>query len=138
MAGPVGRSAEAQTDAMMHAEILSWSRAPGVFAGITLTGSTMRPDKEDNDAIYGKAVSHKEILQGTIAPPTSAAPLYAALNKYMPTRPAKAAESNRAISLMQFPAGGTGARGFHPAQFFVPRLHGRISCFTGAKNAVLM
>jgi len=91
MAGPVGRSAEAQTDAMMHAEILSWSRARGVFAGITLTGSTMRPDKEDNDAIYGKAVTHKEILQGAIAPPTSAAPLYAALNKYMPTRPAKAA-----------------------------------------------
>jgi len=92
MAGPVGRTAEAQTDAMMHAEILSWSRARGVFAGITLTGSTMRPDKEDNDAIYGKAVTHKDILQGQVPAPASAQPLFAALNKYMPTRPAKAAE----------------------------------------------
>src|SRR5450759_242853 len=48
MAGPVGRSAEAQTDAKMHAEILSYSRARGVFAGISLDGSTLRPDREDN------------------------------------------------------------------------------------------
>lgn len=90
MAGPVGRSAEAQTDAQLHAEILSWSRARGAFAGITLTGSTMRPDKDDNRALYGSDVSQREILTGKVRPPAAAQPLYAALNKYVPA--AKAAK----------------------------------------------
>lgn len=84
MAGPVGRSAEANTDAMMRAEILSWSRARGAFAGITLQGSTMRPDKEENSMVYGKQVTHREILTGKVRPPAAAQPLYASLNKYMP------------------------------------------------------
>lgn len=89
MAGPVGRSTEAQTDAMMHAEILSWSRARGVFAGIALTGSTLRPDKEDNQAIYGSAVTQHDILLGKVRPPASADVLYSALNRYMPASAAK-------------------------------------------------
>lgn len=84
MAGPVGRSAAANTDAMMHAEILSWSRARGVFAGITLNGSTLRPDNKENEALYGKAVTNREILTGQVRPPAAAQPLYTALNQYVP------------------------------------------------------
>ncbi len=82
MAGPVGRSAGAQTDAKMHAEILSYSRARGVFAGITLDGSTLRPDKEDNQAIYGRAIRQREILSGSVPPPAAASSLYPLLNSY--------------------------------------------------------
>jgi lipid-binding SYLF domain-containing protein len=82
MAGPVGRSAEAQTDAMMHAEILSYSRARGVFAGIALDGSTMRPDNEDNQEIYGRPVTQRELLTGSVSPPAAAESLYGALNRY--------------------------------------------------------
>lgn len=82
MAGPVGRSAEAQTDAMMHAEILSWSRARGVFAGISLEGSTLRPDKNDNEVLYGANVHQRDILAGKVAVPAIASPLYAALQRY--------------------------------------------------------
>lgn len=84
MAGPVGRSAEAQTDAMMHAEILSYSRARGVFAGIALVGSTLRPDAADNTAIYGHPITQREILTGNVAHPAVAKDLYAALNRYAP------------------------------------------------------
>lgn len=82
MAGPVGRSAEAQTDAKLHAEILSYSRARGVFAGITLDGSTLRPDKEDNQMLYGRAVTQTEILTGSLPHPAAAGALYPLLNPY--------------------------------------------------------
>jgi len=86
MAGPVGRSAEARTDAMMHAEILSYSRARGVFAGISLEGATLRPDKDDNAKVYGRAVSQKEILEGRVTAPHSAMPLYTELNRWAATK----------------------------------------------------
>lgn len=86
MAGPVGRSASANTDAQMHAEILSYSRARGVFAGIALNGSTMRPDKEDNAALYGKDVTQREILTGKVRHPSEAVPLYTALKRYAPMK----------------------------------------------------
>jgi lipid-binding SYLF domain-containing protein len=82
MAGPVGRTAEAETDAMMHAEILSYSRARGVFAGISLSGSTMRPDKDDNEALYGHPVTQQEILTGGVQRPAEARPLYSTLDNY--------------------------------------------------------
>lgn len=82
MAGPVGRSAEARTDAMMNAEILSYSRSRGVFAGISLEGATLRPDKEDNRALYGRDVSQEEILHGRVPPPPVANQLYAELNRF--------------------------------------------------------
>lgn len=82
MAGPVGRSGEAQTDAMMHAEILSYSRARGVFAGISLDGSTLRPDKADNEALYGHPVTQQEVLTGTVNRPAEASVLYSALDGY--------------------------------------------------------
>lgn len=84
MAGPVGRTAEAQTDAMMHAEILSYSRARGVFAGISLDGSTLRPDKEGNAVLYGHPVGQREILTGEVHHPEGAGSLYADLGRYMP------------------------------------------------------
>jgi len=79
MAGPVGRQASANTDALMTAEILSYARSRGAFAGITLNGSTLRPDNEDNEKIYGKAVDHKDILMGKVPRPEVATPLYNAL-----------------------------------------------------------
>ena len=80
--GPVGRSAQAQTDAQMHAEILSYSRSRGAFAGISLEGATLRPDNKDNKAIYGKDVTPKDILSGKVPGPASTKVLSAALMKY--------------------------------------------------------
>jgi lipid-binding SYLF domain-containing protein len=82
MAGPVGRTAEAKTNPTMSAGILSWSRSRGLFAGVSLNGATLRDDKKDNEAIYGKAVRHEDILTGKVPAPAAAQPLYNALNKY--------------------------------------------------------
>jgi SH3 domain-containing YSC84-like protein 1 len=80
-AGPVGREATAQTDAAMHAEMLSYSRSRGLFAGLTLNGSTLRPDRDANKELYGSDLSNKEILTGSTAAPAAAAKLEALLNK---------------------------------------------------------
>ncbi|HUS08535.1 MAG TPA: lipid-binding SYLF domain-containing protein [Bryobacteraceae bacterium] len=82
MAGPVGREGSAQTDALMTAEILSYSRSRGLFAGVTLNGSTLRSDDKDNAAIYGSAVTHQDILNGKVKAPASANVLYSSLRKY--------------------------------------------------------
>jgi lipid-binding SYLF domain-containing protein len=81
-AGPVGRTSSAETDALMRAEILSWSRSRGVFAGISLKGSTMRTDDEANRQLYGKEVENREILTGGVQPPETAAKFVSLLNKY--------------------------------------------------------
>lgn len=81
MAGPVGRSASAQTDALMHAQILSYSRSRGAFAGVSLDGSTFRSDDKDNEYLYGKPVTHKEILTGKVNGPSSD-PLSAAIRTH--------------------------------------------------------
>ncbi len=85
-AGPVGRDSSAQTDAQMRAEILSYSRSRGVFAGISLTGSTLRQDLDDNEEVYGKRLENREIVLGTIEPPTAAKRLISLLNKYSPKK----------------------------------------------------
>ena len=82
MAGPVGRSGEAQTDALMRAEILSYSRAHGIFAGVSLEGSTLRPDHDDNRELFGRDVTQREILSGRVARPAVARPIYGELNRY--------------------------------------------------------
>ena len=82
MAGPVGRSASAQTDAYMRAEILSYSRSRGAFAGVTLNGSSLRPDDGDNKKLYGKEVKHEDLLQGRVPAPASAKDLLATLTRY--------------------------------------------------------
>jgi len=86
MAGPVGRSGEAQTDALMRAEILSYSRAHGIFAGVSLEGSTLRPDNDDNREIYGRDVTQRQILNGEVKRPAIARPIYAELNRYTPAK----------------------------------------------------
>jgi lipid-binding SYLF domain-containing protein len=83
-AGPVGRTATAQTDAQMHAEILSWSRSQGLFAGLALEGATLREDLDDNATLYGTKLENREIVTGGRSAPESAAPLMALLNKYSP------------------------------------------------------
>jgi lipid-binding SYLF domain-containing protein len=82
MAGPVGRTATAETDAYLHAEILSYSRSRGLFAGIVLKGSTLRSDDKDNASLYGKSVKHEDILKGRVPATASAEPLLSSLSKY--------------------------------------------------------
>jgi lipid-binding SYLF domain-containing protein len=85
-AGPVGRDATAQTDALMSAEILSWSRSRGLFAGVSLDGATLRNDLDENKAMYGQAWTSKQILGSGAKTPAMAAKLIAALNKYSPRK----------------------------------------------------
>ncbi len=80
--GPVGRSAQVQTDAQLGAEILAYSRSRGAFAGVSLEGATLRQDKADNQDIYGKPVTPAEILQGAVAVPDSVRVLIDKLTKY--------------------------------------------------------
>jgi SH3 domain-containing YSC84-like protein 1 len=84
-AGPKGRNAEASTDVTMRAEILSYSRARGLFAGVSLTGSTVRPDNRANEKLYKKDVSSQEIVfKGAVPVPASAQKLISYLNKKSP------------------------------------------------------
>jgi len=84
-AGPVGRTASAETDVAMRAEILSYSRSRGAFAGISLSGSTVRPDNDANERIYGKKISAKAIvLEGAVRPTADAQELLAVLTKHSP------------------------------------------------------
>ena len=89
-AGPVGRSASAETDAAMKAEILSYSRARGAFAGVSLAGSTLRPDNDANKDLYGKKMEAKEIvLDGAVKAPPSASTLISTLDKASPVNKSK-------------------------------------------------
>jgi len=89
-AGPVGRNVSAETDVTMRAEILSYSRARGLFAGISLAGSTLRPDNDANKKLYGKEVSAKDIVFNKAVPaPKSASLLLATLTKKSPKNTSK-------------------------------------------------
>jgi lipid-binding SYLF domain-containing protein len=81
-AGPVGRTASAETDAKMTAEILSWSRTRGVFAGVALGGATLTGDDEANRDLYGKKISVREIVTGDTPIPAVAQPFIDRLSKY--------------------------------------------------------
>jgi SH3 domain-containing YSC84-like protein 1 len=81
-AGPVGRTTSANTDAKMHAEILSYSRSRGAFAGISLDGATLRPDNDSNKELYGKKLTNKQIVMGEIKSPASGSKLAAELDRY--------------------------------------------------------
>jgi len=84
-AGPVGRNASAETDVTFRAEILTYSRARGLFAGISLTGSTLRPDNNANESLYGKKLDAKDIvMKGVVPPPPSAQLLLQTLNQHSP------------------------------------------------------
>jgi len=81
-AGPVGRTAAAETDAYMTAEILTYSRSRGLFAGISLSGATMRQDLDSNKVLYGKELTNKDIIEGGIAAPPVARQFVSTLAKY--------------------------------------------------------
>jgi lipid-binding SYLF domain-containing protein len=80
-AGPVGRSSSAQTDAQLHAEILSWSRSQGLFAGVSLDGATLRPDVDDNAKLYGVRLGSRQIATTRTKMPKAAARFVAELDK---------------------------------------------------------
>jgi SH3 domain-containing YSC84-like protein 1 len=80
--GPVGRTATAQTDAQMHADILSWSRTQGLFAGLALEGATLREDLDDNATLYGKRLKNRAIVTTGVRAPRAAGKLIALLNRY--------------------------------------------------------
>jgi lipid-binding SYLF domain-containing protein len=81
-AGPVGRSVAAATDVRLDAEILAWSRAKGVFAGVSVSGASLRNDGDVNAELYGRKIDNKEVLSGATEPPAAAQGLRAALDKY--------------------------------------------------------
>jgi lipid-binding SYLF domain-containing protein len=81
-AGPVGRDAKADTDVLLHAEILSWSRTRGVFAGVALNGTFVESDKGENEKLYGRPVHHAEILKGDVRPPAGANVLMSEMDQY--------------------------------------------------------
>jgi lipid-binding SYLF domain-containing protein len=84
-AGPVGRGTTAETDAALHAEILSYSRSKGAFAGLALKGTTLTQDDDANEALYGKKMDASQILSGTTPVPAGATPMLNALKMYSPT-----------------------------------------------------
>jgi len=92
-AGPVGRNAAANTDAKMTAEILAWSRSKGLFAGVSLKGATLRPDQDQNEQLYGKKMSNKEVLSGSVSAPPEARALISTLDKYSSVRDTNADRS---------------------------------------------
>jgi len=92
IAGPVGRTTNASTDAMLQAGILSWSRSKGLFVGAALDGAVVKPDKEANEALYGKPISGREILTGPkLSTPPPAKPLMQSINHNMSAAAAKEA-----------------------------------------------
>lgn len=85
-AGPVGRTSSAETDALMHAEILTWSRTRGAFAGVALSGATLRQDEDANKDLYGKEIDNRDVVMAGKAVPKKAAPFVGVLNKYSSRR----------------------------------------------------
>jgi lipid-binding SYLF domain-containing protein len=83
-AGPVGRESSADTDAKLRAEILTYSRSRGLFAGISLQGATLRPDDDWNRELYGSGVPNEDIVLGTTKAPPASSKLLGALNKFSP------------------------------------------------------
>ena len=91
-AGPVGKTAEASTTATMQAQMLSYSRSQGVFGGLSLSGTSLAPDDDDNESLYGKKVSGEQIFSGSVPAPPSASDLTAALEQ---TSPKKISEAEK-------------------------------------------
>lgn len=81
-AGPVGRTVNAATDAQLHAEILAWSRARGLFAGVSVNGATLRNDLDQNAELYGSKLTNREVIEGNMKAPAAAHQLVAELDRY--------------------------------------------------------
>lgn len=108
-AGPVGRETSANTDVLLRAEILSWSRSRGLFAGLSLEGATLRPDSGEDRKLYGRDVTNKEILESGIATPPAARGFVTTLDRY-----SRAELAENCISL------GENAIHFATGQFAIP------------------
>jgi len=89
-AGPVGRHAAADTDAKLNAEILTWSRSKGLFAGISLDGAVVQADESGDRAMYGNNVNRREIVDGSVSPPEAAMPLLTEIAQYTQAQQARA------------------------------------------------
>ena len=83
-AGPKGRTASAATDVVMQAEMLSYSRSRGLFAGVSLEGSTLRPDRDGNALVYGGEIAPRELVKGGVAVPSAAKGIVEVLNQHSP------------------------------------------------------
>ncbi len=101
-AGPVGRQSEASTDWKMKAEVLTYSRARGVFAGIDLSGSRIAQDQDETRVLFGKMVPFAEILSGKVAPPEGSEPFLSAVSKY-----ASQAKEQGSVTVPTTPAPGS-------------------------------
>ncbi|HTH53892.1 MAG TPA: lipid-binding SYLF domain-containing protein [Edaphobacter sp.] len=88
-AGPVGREAEASTNATMSAEMLSYSKTQGVFGGVSLSGTSLGPDSGANEKVYGKKINGEEIVSGSVQPPASASELLSILQEKSPSNGSK-------------------------------------------------
>jgi SH3 domain-containing YSC84-like protein 1 len=100
-AGPVGRSTSAQTDAQLSADVLSWSRSRGLFAGIALSGATLRNDVDENQELYGSRLHNKEILLTDRRAPKAAQPLVALLNSHSRVESAGKPVETRAVDAVK-------------------------------------
>jgi SH3 domain-containing YSC84-like protein 1 len=112
-AGPVGRHAEAGTDWKMRAEVLTYSRSRGLFAGITLNGAVVKQDTDDTLALYGKKVPFETILSGKVPPPPETKPFLAEVARYYQQAKAEEAASSKGsttASTSTAPSSGTGAK----------------------------
>lgn len=97
-AGPVGRHAEASTDWKMRAEVLTYSRARGLFAGITINGAAIRQDEDSTRELYGRLVPFKTILTGAVSTPTPGEPFLAAVRKAAGSPPAPSTPSETPVN----------------------------------------
>jgi hypothetical protein len=104
-AGPVGRTATAQTDLQMKADILSWSRSQGLFAGVALEGATLRQDLDDNATLYGKKLENRAIVSTGVTPPESAEELLSLLNKFSAREGGKISSHQPATETKHSPMG---------------------------------
>jgi lipid-binding SYLF domain-containing protein len=82
VAGPTGGSASANTDVLMRAEMISYSRAKGLFVGLSLEGATLRPDGGENKKLYGHEMANSQILMGKVQPPRGARAFVSVLNRH--------------------------------------------------------
>jgi len=94
-AGPVGRTANANTDVKMDAEILAWSRAKGLFAGVSINGATVRNDLDDNEALYGHKMTNKEVIMSDLKPTAAAEPLIHELDRYSMRKEGSSADRSK-------------------------------------------
>jgi lipid-binding SYLF domain-containing protein len=133
-AGPIGRQTSAQTDIAMHAEILTWSRSRGVFAGVSLDGATLRPDKSEDRRLYGRDVTNREILDGELPTPPAGRQLVAVVSRE--ARAGAPAEARNRPETHSNPPAKEQRNTPHPAEHGTRALLGQPVQFDSGQTAV--